>query len=567
MDISKRVARWVLTLILLLQIGCLVVHAYRSSPVSDEFGHFYAGIVFWKYDDRSLFNVNPPLVRALGTMLASQSRIADEVAYIAPSPPRRPEFEAGRKLFKSQPQLFQKLLFSGRLLVSIFCVVGTVVCYFWGCRLGNQLGGISAAAFWAFQPETLSHGSLITNDIPVAVSMFLALYLFSRWLLDLSWKYLIACAIAFSLALLCKFTALILLPLFLIFGLAIDRTFYRRRVVHAFAFAVIVWAVVGAMYGFVGIGKRLDSFPFVSVALTLDTSTPSQLTNRFVGTTLGMLPSPLPEHFVLGLDRQQLDFDLGLTSYAAGKHTSRGWWWFYMYSMLVKLPLGTLFAIAVMFVFVVQNSRLLNREIMLILCAIILMLEVTGFKDGIGQQHRYIFPLYPFVFVLFAVPFRQTQTRSVVPYCIFAGSISTIVAAAMVAPFWLSSINSLAGGSKNGFHHLFNDATDWGQSAYDVVRWIKLHPKSRPLKLKCTVNTDCIPIDAYCFAGNLSDLNESIDTEYNWLIISQSDLSQLDGLSIECRATEPVDVIANTHFVYRIPKKNQRFRSAMSVLD
>lgn len=50
-------------------------------------------------------------------------------------------------------------------LASVFALAGMVVCYLWARDLSNRLGGICAVTLWAFQPQVLSHGSLITNDV------------------------------------------------------------------------------------------------------------------------------------------------------------------------------------------------------------------------------------------------------------------------------------------------------------------------------------------------------------------------------------------------------------------
>lgn len=49
---------------------CLAFSAYRHSPVSDEYGHLYAGLCYWQFGDLKTFNFNSPLICGLGSLPA-----------------------------------------------------------------------------------------------------------------------------------------------------------------------------------------------------------------------------------------------------------------------------------------------------------------------------------------------------------------------------------------------------------------------------------------------------------------------------------------------------------------
>ena len=63
--------------------------------------------------------------------------------------------------------------------------------------------------------------------------------------------------------------------------------------------------------------------------------------NRFAGTWLGKIPVPLPADFVQGIDTQRYDFKRGLPSYLRGQWADHGWWYYYLYALAIKEPLGT----------------------------------------------------------------------------------------------------------------------------------------------------------------------------------------------------------------------------------
>ena len=116
--------------------------------------------------------------------------------------------------------------------------------------------------------------------------------------------------------------------------------------------------VLNLGYGFEGSFKPLQEFHFVSNLLSgqsaagdeqsgstnpkLETPGPKSI-NRFNGTWLDYLPVPFPKNYLLGIDIQQQNFeDYGRPSYLRGQWRDHGWWYYYLYASLIKIPLGTL---------------------------------------------------------------------------------------------------------------------------------------------------------------------------------------------------------------------------------
>src|SRR5262249_43677115 len=67
--------------------------------------------------------------------------------------------------------------------------------------------------------------------------------------------------------------------------------------------------------------------------------------SRFCGSMLAGKSGPVPEDWLRGIDVQRRDFEeFGRTrpSYLAGQWRERGWWYYYLYALAVKLPLGTI---------------------------------------------------------------------------------------------------------------------------------------------------------------------------------------------------------------------------------
>lgn len=572
---NTRWTRYAIAVVLVIQLVCMVTHAIRSSPTNDEFGHFFAGIRYWEQGDTRIFNVNPPFVRAIAAIPAVIWWDRPAFTPLDRSELRimRLEFVSGRHLFSEMPREFHYYLVLGRLLVGMFGLMGTVVIYCWGRRLVGDWGAVAAAAFWALQPQIIAHGSLITNDVPVAVCMTLAAWLLCRWCESPSISRAVLGGAALGLATLCKFTALLLWPIFLVFAAyEICRHRSLTLTLQACIAALVAFAVVGIPYGFEGIGRPIKSFDLVTDYRAPDRILDPTWENRFGDRWIGSLPSPLPTEFVVGIDMQQSDFINGLPSYAAGQRSRRGWWWFYLYSMLVKLPTGTWLAIAVALIYWVSGAAKLTRDRLMVMLIAIAIIDITAMKSGFAQQHRYILPLYPFLFLWAATPLeswgtarskgeegtrsdaRPSPKRNVVyGYGTFLALGLTAIGCASAAPDWLGAFNLPSGGTDRGHLRMFNDATDWGQDTFRVVDWIVAHPECYPVQLESVNGFGGIDVHAL---GVPQGAIAEVGDHPVWCIVSKSDLVGLSQLE-DFRHRIPVDRIGSTHFVYNIDLGNE----------
>ena len=53
-----------------------------------------------------------------------------------------------------------------------------------------------------------------------------------------------------------------------------------------------------------------------------------------------MVPVPVPRNYLLGIDVQKRDFESHYYSYLRGEWRKEGWWYYYLYGLAVKVPLG-----------------------------------------------------------------------------------------------------------------------------------------------------------------------------------------------------------------------------------
>ena len=113
------------------------------------------------------------------------------------------------------------------MMVLIGVLLG-VFLFLWARALYGHWAASLAIALYAFCPNILAHTRLITPDIVLTAFSFIAMYFFWRLLRNGTIKYAVFCGAALGLALLAKYTAVLLLPACI--GLALLQTWQRKRV-------------------------------------------------------------------------------------------------------------------------------------------------------------------------------------------------------------------------------------------------------------------------------------------------------------------------------------------------
>lgn len=303
---------------------------------------------------------------------------------------------------------------------------------------------------------------------------------------------------------------------------------------------------MNAGYGFERSFTRLDGFKFFSTTLagrglngSLRERIPSKAGNRFAGSWTGSLPVPLPASFVEGLDLQKYDFEEGKWSYLRGEHKFGGWWYWYVYALLVKTPVGTLglFFIACGWAVWRVEWRSLARSLLqqcwrlcgwtrtadaqplaesgkpraesgkpegrgattlpvlhenlILLAPAVCLFVLVSSQTGFSRYLRYVLPCYPFVFIWMGQIFSEKAGLPAWLRKVCWGLLAwSVISSLSVFPHSMSYFNELAGGPKNGPAHLIDASIDWGQDVLFLADWTKEHPDAKPLYLSLHVFFD-----------------------------------------------------------------------------
>lgn len=494
--LKGRVHPWLIVCFLLVvHAGLLVWSALTHSPNMNEPCHIVAGLAHWKFGRYDLYNVNPPLVRMVATLPVMILGSETDWSNWSSSARARSEFQVGPDWIAANGKRSIWLTTVARFACIPFSLVGGICCFLWARDLYGVRAGLLSCGLWCFSPNILGHASCVTPDAHAAAIGLAANYLFWRWLRVPTYTSSMSCGIMLGLAMLTKTTWIVLLPLWLFLGLVWQMLPARESVhvsrpsgiIQSLQLVIIFALAVNVLnlgYGYDGFFRPLGGYSFISSALSGQTG--SVAGNRFKGTLLADVPVPLPAQFVLGADVQKQDHERHPISYFRGRTYRHGFWYFYLYALVVKVPLGT-WVLAILAIYskcIRCNRRCSWQDELVVLLPFATVLMVASVETDYTAHFRYVLPVLGLSFVWCSqVANAATMMRPIFSAISVAAMIWIPISTVSNAPHWISYFNEIAGGSANGHFHLANSNSDWGQDLLYFAEWQANHAKGEEISL------------------------------------------------------------------------------------
>ncbi len=570
-----------------IAVGLLATHALlvgscaqRYSFAWTETGLLPAGIIDWRYGTFDVFRVNPPLVRMLATWPLALAGVDVPAKLVDGDPRQREEWSAAAAFIQMHGQRSLWYLTIARWCCLPFSLLGAWVAYRWAFELYGTAAGLGALVLWTFHPMLIGYGCLISGDLAAASLGLLTLYCFRQWLREVNFANSYVFGVAAGLAVLTKTSWLLLfglLPLFWILLRAGEQIRGElppgglRHWLREFGFAIFAVIValflINLLYGFQGSFRRLDSYEFISRALSKQAHVPwhtyDYSGNRFQGAWLGKLPVPFPEDLVIGVDLQKWDFDRERWSYLRGEWRDHGWWYYYLYALAIKVPLGiwALILLAMAGWALIPSWRGPWQDEVLLLFTLVVILTLASLETGLNRHLRYVLPIFPLAIVLISRVFRVFDAQRVyLSRFVLAVCIWFIMSSLWVYPHSLSYFNELIGGPRNAPQHLNASNIDWGQDLNFLREWAKRNPDARPLFFTSYLHLiapQSLGIPAEGKVPKFKSRTDaggdaSVNFTPGWYAIDQESLLRREGDYLYLRALEPIAQVGYSINIYHI---------------
>jgi hypothetical protein len=460
------------------------------SVTHDEYWHLPTGLFAWETGRLDIEVLNPPLVRiwtALPLHIAGV-RSGLDANHVGSN-------GIGDAFLLASGENYHTYYIIARLFNILLSVAGGLLLAGWiYLRLG-RIAAVLGMAFWAIEPNLLAAASLVTSDTGVTVGFVLVGFLLDRFAHRPNLWHATALGIGLGLALLTKFTALLLVPValagagFLAFRNTAQSSLFKRTLAAFRAVLVSVFAMlvlVNTCYWWSGVGAPIASMGWTSKAFAPLTQLPA------------IVPSPLPREYLQGVDQQRAIMEGLHPVYLDGEFFTQGNPAYYLKAWWYKTPHGLQALIVMSLGLVLLRRPAVSSYWWLTGLAIpsAILLAIAS-QSGMQIGYRYVLPAIPLSLIIAASSWKLATSRPLKTAIVVAGI--AYAASLRSAPETLSYFNEWAGGPREGRWLLIDSNIDWGQDLGRLQAWWK-DAGQPPMK---TAYFGTVPLDAMGLPNDL----------------------------------------------------------------
>lgn len=512
---------WILGGIVLISFGLMQFASQGETATFDETAHIPAGYAYVKYQDYRLNPEHPPLVKVLAGIPLAFKDFAFPLSHPQWSGLNE-QWSIGHAFFYEVGNNADSIFQWARLGPMLLVLILIIAIYLWGRELLGKWWALLPAFLFGLSPSVLAHGHFVTTDIGSTLGIFVALYFFVRYLDDTAPQHarrnLILAGATFGIAQLMKFSAVLLIPLFIFLTIV----FYIWKRTSALYYHKSLWGYTKGLIKIFAIGYLVVYAAYFLVTWNYPPEKQGEDT-RILMRTFGGGEDPnwescaFADHpkydrlrCLANLDvwmsnkpilRPAAEYLLGVlmviqrsaggnAAYFMGEVSSNGWWYYFPLIFAYKEPLPSLFLIlfgltmgtwAVLKKF--GKPRAILRSLAnylgtnfaeFAMLSFIILYWVYSIRSNLNIGFRHLFPTIPFTYLLAVSALKKhiginpTIRKIIVGIIVGWFALETI----MVAPYFLSYFNQFGGGVKDGYKIATDSNYDWGQDLKRLRDWV-----------------------------------------------------------------------------------------------
>jgi len=498
--VTPKLPDWSLAgFLLLLFLGQSFVSSLNKAPVGDAWAHYLFGQ--WTLGQSYSPERNPAWD---GTMPVSAlnvlcSRAGARLGARDAATVERVDIPS--LVFARMPNM----LFGAGILFCVWAFARTFI---------DRRTALLALLLGTFEPNLLGHSRFITTDVPAAFGFTIGSLLVAAFALRPSWSLCIASAVLLALAQLTKTSNLLLYPIAVGVILAVQFLRFKGRSAGRIPWGkVLVWMILTCLLTLVCL-----HFAYSGFSPEYDHKLRQSGTVAEDGLLAQLLPATYRATIAIGRAHNQG----GHPAYLLGRHSTRGWWYYFPIAVLVKTALPLL-----LLAFVGAAAAQRDKRGALILGTLpgIVYLAVFCAAVHVNIGVRHVLPVYPALFLLAGygasrlyeavkpVPMRTSgilQTAALL--LVWAIPAWSVVEAARIYPHYEGYFNQLVGHPCGGWKVLGDSNVAWGQDRWIVEDWAR--KQDRPVHVNpLRPTTGLIVVRADVLAGITPEMAQ----QFSWL--------------------------------------------------
>lgn len=460
----------------------LLTVIWRKSITCDEvvlipsaYYHLVAG-------NFQLVHEHPPLAKIIAAipLLIIQPDEADAQTIAAATEPGGHEWAYVSAFWHDNRARFEAISFWTRVpMILLALALGVLIFYFARELFGARAAALSVLLF-SLEPTVLAHARVVQTDIPATFGFLLVLYTLYRYLLSRTWQRAAWVGVASGVALLAKFSMLIVAPsLFAVFLVLLWRApryddKRSRLVIHGLAVVMISLVLINASYYFNSRPLTIKDAQWVLASFPKSADA--------VWTSVRLLKHFLPTDYVLGVYWQLLHNREGQPASLLGMYGRYGWWYYFPVAFALKTTIPFLALSLTSLIWAVYKWCRKREHQFLVLLIPFALYTAFVMTSRINIGVRYFLPAFPFLFILggaflnHLLQLRRARRAGLLLTILLSGLVC--VEAVRAYPDHMSYMNQLAWQHPH-WHYLSDSNVEWGDDVPALATYLRARGETK----------------------------------------------------------------------------------------
>jgi hypothetical protein len=464
--------------LLLLMAVNMVGAISRKGITNDEIVHIPAGYYHLVAGDFQLNNEHPPLIKMWAAL---------PLLFIQPneSPPTAEEKQGvyGTLTWSYEDRFwqvnrgeFEKILFAARVMMIVLAVALGILIFAFGRSLFGPRAGVLAVVLYTLEPTVLGHGRIVHTDLPGALAFLLFFFVLRMYSQAKTTRNALLLGLASGLALLTKFSMIVLIPV--LACLALGGIVFARRLrvtrrqlmLHGGIVLLLVLLMINAAY-------RFQGPPIVRGDVQWVQARSPEAFDRWM-TFFRVGSRVVPTYYLFGQYNVMLHNRDGHAASLLGRYSTEGWWYYFPVAFALKTSLPFLVITLIALPWTLWQLLRKRDKRMLWLLIPIGIYCVLSMTSHINIGIRHFLPVYPFLFsaagALLDCVLGLRYPRHLAIALVVVSFGWTAAEALRAYPDYIPYMNQLASAHPHWWY-LSDSNVEWGDDARALAEYLHAH--------------------------------------------------------------------------------------------
>ncbi|HYX29116.1 MAG TPA: glycosyltransferase family 39 protein [Pyrinomonadaceae bacterium] len=467
--------------LMLMSLQMLFVISRKSITV-DEIVMIPSGYYHVAAQNFELINDHPPvskIIAAIPLLFLQPEEIRPEQVVGAPGSLEERLAHQDR-FWDNNSDKFLALSFWPRVFMMALTIGLGLLIFRFARELFGSIAAVLAVILFSLEPTVLAHGRVVQTDIPASFGYLLFWFMLRKYSLDRSIKRATWLGFAIGLAILTKFSMLLVGPIVVgYFAISVGKRIRQRKswidsTVHISVAALVSIITINGAYFFQH--RRLAPWDVQWIQEAFPNSA------RSLTSLASALSYIAPADFVLGILRQISHNSAGHPAGLLGMYSRTGWWYYFPVAFALKTTIPFLLASLLALSWSAFRAMKMRDQKFLWILAPFVIYTVYVLFSHINIGVRYYLPAYSFLFILsgamLASMLKSKKRARVAAVAAVALMGWMSVEALRAFPNHVSYMNELAIG-KPHWWYLSDSNVEWGDDTPALAAYLRARGETR----------------------------------------------------------------------------------------